>query len=178
MPPDAPGYRMGGFFGAYVVLLVVLLVWRAIQGRRDRVVRVTTIGFALLTAIVSVLPQSHELRYYMSWMMVLVVVNLYLARRSESRIHCAGVGLACAAVLGVVLFFTRGEYAYPSGRSFDELVHAEVDDAILGKVHDGDRVCVRRAPWNFLWASRFHAPRSYAVTEAVVVTDCAGSPSL
>ncbi len=177
--PDAPAYRMGGFFGAYVVLHIVLLAWRAVRERRDRVVRVASIGFVAMTVVVSLLPQSHELRYYLSWMMVLVVLNLHLVTRNEStRIQRSAVGLACAAALGAVLLLTRGAYAYPSGRTFTELVHAEVDDAILGKVHDGDSICVQRAPWNILWASRFHAPRSYAVREAVDVADCEGSPSL
>jgi hypothetical protein len=177
--PDAPGYRMGGFFGAYVVLHLVVLVWRGVRERRDRVVRVACLGFLVMSALVSVLPQSHELRYYLGWMMVLVVLNLHLASRSEShRRDGALMGLACAGALGIVLVVTRCEYAYPSGRSFDALVHVEVDDAIVGKVHDGDEVCVRRAPWNFLWASRFHAPRSYAVREAVTEAECDGSPAL
>jgi len=131
-----------------------------------------------MTAIVSVLPQSHELRYYLGWMIVLVALNLHLASLRSARPDGTLMGLACAGALGVVLMVTRCEYAYPSGRSFDALVRVEVDDAILGKVHDGEEVCVRRAPWNFLWASRFHAPRNYAVREAVTPAECDGAPAL
>jgi hypothetical protein len=177
-PPDAPAYRMGGFFGAYVVLHLVVLVWRGVRERRDRVVRVACLGFLAMTAIVSVLPQSHELRYYLGWMIVLVALNLHLASLRSARPDGTLMGLACAGALGVVLMVTRCEYAYPSGRSFDALVRVEVDDAILGKVHDGEEVCVRRAPWNFLWASRFHAPRNYAVREAVTPAECDGAPAL
>jgi len=180
-PLDAPGYRMGGFFGVYVAFHLALLAWRAVRERRDRVVRVACVGFAVVTAIVSMLPQSHELRYYMCWMMILVVINLWLAKRSSAPNpiwQLRGLGLACVVALSAVLFMTRGEYVYPSGESFAELVHAEVNDGALVKVHDGDRVCVRHAPWNLLWAARFHAPRSYTVTEAVEPADCAGAPSL
>jgi hypothetical protein len=174
-PPDASGYRMGGFFGVYMAVLLAHLAWRAVRGWKDRTVRAAVLGFVALTAIVALLPQSHELRYYMGWAMVLVAVNLWLARRAEAQVFA---GLACAVALGMVLFITHGEYAYPSGESFKQLVHASVDEGALNKVHDGDRICVRRAPWTFLYASRFHAPRSYAVKEADEVVDCEGSPLL
>ncbi len=171
-PPDAPGYRMGGYFGVYVATNLALFAWRAVRERADRRVRAATIGFAILTAIVAMLPQSHELRYYMGWMIALVALNLWLAKR------VLYVELASVASLAAVLVITRAAYVYPSGRSFDELVRAEVRDDALGQVHDGDRVCVRHAPWNFLWASRFHAPKSYAVTEAVEPGDCGSARPL
>ena len=177
-PPDAPGYRMGGFFGLYVAGLLALLVWRAVRERGDPTVRRAIAGFSLLTVLVSVMPQSHELRYYMGWMIVLVAVNLWLARRSQTMMKEQGVALACAVALGAVLTITRGEYAYASGESFRELVHTEVNDGVLAHVHEGAHVCVRRAPWSFLWAAPFHAPRSYVVQEAEVPADCAGEPSL
>ncbi len=179
-PPDAPAYRMGGFFGVYVLFHLVLFAWRCVRERRDRVVGVAAVGFGVLTAIVSMLPQSHELRYYMGWMMVLVTLNLWLAQRSTlpSFVRLGNVALGCAVMLAAVLVITRGEYVYPSGESFKELVHAAVNDGALGKVQEGEHVCVRHAPWNFLWAARFHPPRSYTVTEAVEPADCAGAPSL
>jgi hypothetical protein len=108
----------------------------------------------------------------MCWMIVLVALNTWLAKKlvwSE---------LACAVSVAAVLVITRGSFAYPSGHSFDDLVKREVKADVIAKVHDGDRVCVRHAPWNFLWASRFHAPKSYAVREAVEPTECEGAPPL
>ena len=177
-PPDAPGYRMGGFFGAYVAVNLALFAWRAIRDRKDRVVRAAAIGFLLLTAVVSMLPQSHELRYYMCWMIVLVVLNLWLFRRSAPAVAPQRMAFGAIAAIAAVLFVTRGAYAYPSGESFDQLVRAEVDPHALGKVRDGEHVCVHRAPWNFLWAARFHAPHDYAVTEADAPDECGGAPAL
>ncbi len=180
-PPDERGYRMGGFFGAYVAFHLALFVWRIVRSEwkreRDRTLRSAAIGFAILTAIISVLPQSHELRYYMSWIIVLVALNLWLAQRSAA-LDPRWTTLACAAALGVVLVATKGAYAYPSGESFDDLVRAEVDPHALGAVQNGEHVCVRHAPWNFLWAARFHAPKSYTVTEALTPDECSGAPSL
>ena len=171
-PPEASGYRMGGYFGAYVVFNLVFFAWRAIRERADRKVRVATIGFVVLTAIVSILPQSHELRYYMGWMIVLVSLNVWLSKK------VVWTELACAVSVVAVLVITRASYAYPSGNSFDDLVKKEVKADAIAKVHDGDHVCVRHAPWNFLWAARFHAPKSYAVREAEQPTECEGARPL
>src|SRR6202042_1930903 len=82
MPGDSSGNRMGGFFGAYVVVNVALLAWRA-WAECAREVRAAAIGFVVLSAVVSLMPQSHELRYYLSWMIVLVALNLWLASRAD-----------------------------------------------------------------------------------------------
>jgi len=37
---------------------------------------------------------------------------------------------------------------------------------------------VRHAPWNFLWAAHFHAPKSYAVREAEQPAECEGARPL
>ena len=178
-PPSDPGYRMGGFFGAYVIANLALLAWRVVRDRREREVRAAAAGFAALTAVVSVMPQSHELRYYMCWMLVLVGTNLWLAARAPRRARAlGGQALAATAALAVVAFVTRGGYLYPSGESFQTLVASHVDDAALRGVRDGERICVRHAPWNLLWAAPFHAPRSYAVTEAEDSTTCGDAPSL
>ena len=171
-PPEASGYRMGGYFGAYVVFNLLFFAWRAIRERQERKVRVATIGFVALTAIVAVLPQSHELRYYMGWMIVLVSLNVWLSKK------IVWTELACAVSLVAVLVITRASYAYPSGNSFDDLVKKNVQADAIAKVHDGDRVCVRHAPWNFLWASHFHAPKSYAVREAEQPAECEGARPL
>lgn len=172
MPPDAPGYRMGGFFHAYVLAHLALLAWRVWRDR-SRAVVVAALGFSALTVVTSLLPQSHELRYYMSWMIVLVAINLWLASRPGEK--SASLGILATAALGVVLVATRGVYAYPSGSTFDKLVREKVDARALAGIGDGERVCVEREPYDVLWAPVFHRPRRYAVQEAEEDTDCRGS---
>jgi hypothetical protein len=171
MPPDATGYRMGGFFHAYVLAHLALLAWRVWRDR-SRAALVAAAGFSAMTVVTSLLPQSHELRYYMSWMIALVAINLWLASRSSAM--SASLGILAAAALGVVLVATRGVYAYPSGSSFDELVREKVDARTLAGIGDGERVCVEREPFDVLWAPLFHRPRRYAVQEAEEDTDCRG----
>jgi hypothetical protein len=175
MPAGADGYRMGGFFHAYVLAHLGVLVSRVVFERTRRV-RVVAVGFGLLTLLVSLMPQSHELRYYMVWMIVLVLANLWLACASEEAKgmspHWLG-GVAVVAI-GIVLVVTRATYAYPSGSSFNDLVRAEVDERLIGTIAQDERVCIDKEPFDVLWAPAFHPERSYVLKEAESASDCAG----
>lgn len=173
-PADQPGYRMGGFFGAYVGFELAVLMFRVAR-ERTRAVRVSGLAFALLTAVISVMPQSHELRYYLCWVIVLVSLNRSLAARASARGPTPrALGVASAVALGAVLWATRCVFAYPSGVRFEELVSREVDAKILATVADGERVCTRRAPFALLWAAPFHPPRRYLLKAAEEPAGCDG----
>jgi len=158
---------------------VGLLVWRALRDR-SREARAAAAGFALLTAAVSVMPQSHELRYYLSWMVVLVALNLWLASRADraetrSGVSARAMGVVSLAALAVVVGVTRGAYVLPLGSSFATVVHAKVDDGAIARVKDGERICVQREPWNMLWASVFHPGHTYVTVEAEESAECGGA---
>jgi hypothetical protein len=174
MPPASTGPRMGGFFGAYVVAEIVLLAWRVVRDR-SRVVRRAAAGFVVFTALVSVMPQAHELRYYMAWMLVLVATNRWLAclERTDPRWRRA-LGVVSAAALVAVVVVSRGVFVYPSGSTFADVLRDKVDAGKLDGIGDGEHVCVRREPWNLLWAATFHPPRRYVVKEAEEADECAG----
>jgi hypothetical protein len=173
-PPEHDGYRMGGFFGAYVVVLLALLAWR-VATDRGREVRAAAIGFAALSVVIAVMPQSHELRYYLAWMIVLVALDLWLAcLPSASGPGRYTLGALAVLALAVVLAVTRAAYVRPTGSTFRELVRAKVDERLLDGVRDGERVCIDRAPFTFLWAAPFHPPRRYVVAEAGRASGCAG----
>jgi hypothetical protein len=176
MPDDTMGNRMGGFFGAYVVLLLLTLGYRVARDR-SRLARVSGATFALFTALIACMPQSHELRYYLSWMILLVSLNLVLACRPESprfALGPRGLGTIAAVAFLIVVGSTRGAYAYPGGRSVADLVRAKVDAKSVERIGEGERVCVRREPFNLLWTDRFHPPRHYVVQEAEEEADCRG----
>ncbi len=179
MPDASTGNRMGGFFGAYVVLGVVLLAWRALHDR-SREARVAAAGFGIFTAAVSVMPQSHELRYYLAWMIVLVALNLWLAfapRRSAGPGGRA-IGVVALVALAIVIAATRGAYVFPLGSRFEALLRAKVPPAAIDGIRDGERVCVRHEPWNMLWAPVFHPPGRYTVIEAEELSECEGARAL
>ncbi len=177
MPDDSTGNRMGGFFGAYVVFNVGLLGWRVWRDT-SRDARVAGAGFALLTVVVSAMPQSHELRYYLVWMIALVALNLWLACRPGARVSGPAYGAVSLAALLVVAAVTRFAYVLPSGSRLETLVAKKVPEAALAGVRDGERVCVRREPWNLLWAAPFHPGKRYVVVEAEEAGDCGAARPL
>lgn len=169
-PPSEPGYRMGGFFGAYVIVNLAALLLAALS-RRTREVKVATLFAAGASIVASLMPQSHELRYYLFWMLLLVALNLVV----WSRERPATTGLVALAALSVVAWSTGGTYLYPSGDSFATLVATKTDHGALARIGPGERVCVARQPWTFLYAPLFHAGKSYSVQEAEGPAECAGA---
>ncbi len=175
MPPGSDGARMGGFFNAYVIANLVLLVVRAVR-EREGPARRTAAAFAALTFATSWMPQSHELRYHLQWMITLVGINLWLAcREGAPRIPAtpAALGVGTAIATGVVIAVTGAAWVRPSGSTLDELVARRVDRAAIDRIPAGSRVCVRRAPYTWLWASPFNGAKPYVVVEADRAEECA-----
>jgi hypothetical protein len=174
MPEGSTGNRMGGFFGAYVVFHLAALGWATARAR-TLPARVGAALFAVLTAVTALLPQSHELRYYLYWMLVLVSLNLILACQRE-RLALSpsppALGAAGAGALLIVLAVTRCGYVYPSGSSFATLLHDKVDPATLERIRDGGQACLSREPWTILYAATFHPPSRYAIQETERKEDC------
>lgn len=172
-PPDHPAYRMGGYFGAYVVVVVAAIAL-SLARKRTREAKVAA-GFAAgLTAVVSVLPQSHELRYYLVWMLVMVALAVILWwREAELR-----ASLVATAALLVVAVSTEGTYLWASGDRFATLVASKVDPALVSTFRAGERACVAREPWTFLYAPTFHRGASWTVQEALSADECAPKPPL
>jgi hypothetical protein len=79
-----------------------------------------------------------------------------------------------AAAFAVVVGSTRGAYALPIGQSVRELVAMKTDASAIAMLKEGERVCVRREPFNLLWADTFHEPMRYVVVEAENEDDCRG----
>ncbi len=184
-PPSDPGYRMGGFFSGYVVVTVLALAVGAFL-RRTREANVA-LGFAVgATLLASFMPQSHELRYYLFWMLLLVSLNLVVwssAINVVPRGHARQRGITFMALVSggalvIVGWSTRGTYLYASGTSFTDLLASQVDRSSLDPIPEGERVCVARQPWTFLYAARFHPGRAYRVQEAESPEDCAGARDL
>lgn len=171
-PPDDPGYRMGGFFGAYVVVALAAIVLGAWK-KRTRETKTAAWFVAGTTAVVSVLPQSHELRYYLVWMLVLVSLALVGWARDRPVLVPAIALAALAWVAGA----TRGVYLYPSGDSFATLVATHVDRAAIDRADPGARLCIADEPWTFLYAPELHPGARFTVQEAKRPEDCPAAPS-
>jgi hypothetical protein len=175
---DDNGSRMGGFFHAFVIFNLALLVTTAIREKTSKdglSARTAALGFAAFTLVVSILPQSHELRYYVVWMIALVGLNACLAVTPARRVLLGAGGLfALLFVAGV----TQGGYLYASGTTSAGLVQENVDQAKLDSIQEGESVCIARTPWTVLWAAPFHPGRHYRVQEAEESSDCGASRPL
>lgn len=162
-PPDHPGLRMGGFFGAYVLFNLALLGFRLVRERSREAIAAAS-GLAVMTLFVSVIPQSHELRYHLYWMIVLVSINLWLAARpGASLIGPLGFGAVSLVALGVVIAVSRGVFLTPRGQTFEELVAKVAPRKAIAAIAEGSTVCIERPPYSMLWAATFHEPRQYRI---------------
>lgn len=170
-PPDDRGYRMGGFFGAYVLVAlaaIALAAWK----QRTREAKVAAAFVAGTTLVTSVLPQSHELRYYLFWMLVLVALALTLWAR-ERPVLASAIALAAMAF---VAGSTRGAYLYPSGDAFATLVASRVDRKVIDGASPGQRLCIADEPWTFLHAPELHPGARFTVQEATSPEECPPDP--
>ncbi|MFO0757907.1 MAG: hypothetical protein U0359_15530 [Byssovorax sp.] len=173
-PPDSPATRMGGFFHAYVVAQLAVLVFQLVQ-RRTRETKVAAIVFGALTLLRAFSPQSHELRYYLDWMIVLCATNLVLLHRpapDSSPARASLFGAMCLGAVAVVLLVTRAGYAYPSGSTFTEALRDHVDPKVIEGIREGETICLSREPWTFLYAPDFHPEKHYRVQEVETREEC------
>jgi hypothetical protein len=162
-PPDHPGLRMGGFFSAYVLFNLALLGFRLVRDRSREAIAAAS-GLAVMTLLVSVIPQSHELRYHIYWMIVLVSINLWLAARpGATLIGPLGLGAVSLVALGVVVAVSRGVFLTPRSETFEELIARRAPRSAIAKIAEGSTACIERPGSSLLWAAPFHPPRQYRI---------------
>ena len=169
-------YRMGGFFGLYVVFHLGLLAYLCYRlGGREPWFAAVAITLAGL--VNSVMPESHQLRFYMFWMITLVSLNLILIQRLDKStvnskwVNMKSVGGIAVIALMFVIWVNKGWYIRPRLttlthlNSFENLVATHVKPQVLTHINDGDKVCLplNFRPWTFLYASRFHGSRNYVI---------------
>ena len=150
--------RRGGFFGAYVVfnllLLLLFLVRELIQNKSlPKGDRANEAKYAVVTAISMSLvpanfPQSHELRYFMYWMICLVSLNLYLVSLPKNSqmigkwLQPRYMGLVYAVFLTIVIVKTNAFYVKPDFISEEEYVEFGVKQAYLEQIKPDEKVCI------------------------------------
>ena len=149
--------RAGGFFGAYVVfnllLLLSLTIQEQLQNRQsspeDKPHNAT---FALVTVLLMSLvpanfPQSHELRYFMFWMITLVSLNLYLVTSLRNQaprwrwLQPKYLGLVCLLFLEIVCIRIDDDYLRPVFVVEPYLTDA-VKTELLDQMTPNERTCM------------------------------------
>jgi hypothetical protein len=160
-PGVAPSFRMGGYFVAYVLFLVVFLIASLRrQATSDR--RAGWTAFLVVTLLAAFLPHSHELRYDMFWIIVVAALVLILTvgrlsggKGDDSRRRTLAAGLLVA--LGCVVLLTGGWYLRPTGLDLADLLDELRIEHRLAGVRDGEIVCIDPGwqPLSFLFAPVF-----------------------
>jgi hypothetical protein len=170
-----PSFHMGGYFAPYVLALLGFLGWRmASTPGRDRVALAAT--FAGSTLLAACLPRSHELRYYLFWVIVLValcLISIFDHPEGRARVNAKTHALFSAIVLLAlvsVLLMTQARYLAPFGRDVDSIIAKLAVREQVTAIPDGAVVCVDSGwqPFTFLFAPVFHPGRSYTVLDGYI----------
>lgn len=188
--------RAGGFFGAYVVFNLLLLIVLSIkerlhtkEGTSNATVALATI--LLVSLIPANFPQSHELRYFMFWMITLVSLNLAVvssASRKTSWLQPQYLGLVYLGFFTVMAIKINNYYLKPVFNSFPPYLENTVKIELLEQMIPNQRTCMisRHAipnpkavpfasiPNAFYYSSYFHPEiqYDYSIKAAVDPKDC------
>ncbi|MGF1542216.1 MAG: hypothetical protein ACFCU5_17530 [Pleurocapsa sp.] len=177
--------RMGGFFGAYVIFNLLLLLSLSLyellaKNCRSVAARTALAIIMIISIIVSGSPQSHELRYFMCWMISLVSLNLSLiARGINSRgwrwFQPKYMGIVYATFLTIVLTKIHHGYLKPSFHTLDQQITKGVKQEFLSQIQPNEQVClisrhvenpqkasVASLKYVFLYSSYFHPELGYS----------------
>lgn len=186
VPSDGWSSRMGGYYGALVVASVCFL-FVGISQKRDRCSTVFLICFLVLSVILSLFPNSQELRYEMFWMMFLVISCLILLQRLDLMAYLNSYRIVCAASLIFVTSVTGGMYFTLSdsgGLSMKQLLahNPHIAQKLNATVQAGDTLCLEGwDPYTVLFAPIFHPDiakdRPYSIQEGRN-NSCAGKKTI
>ena len=193
--------RAGGFFGVYVVFNLLLLLGLTIKEQLHNRQTAKTKSNNATTALITVLlmslvpanfPQSHELRYFMFWMIVLVSLNLYVVsswhHEASGWIQPKYLGAVCLLFLVIVCIKIDDYYLRPAFNNFEPYLKKTVKTELLEQMIPNDRTCMiaRHAISNpssvpfaqihnaFYYSSYFHPEIKYPYSLKAVVDprDC------
>ncbi|NES82024.1 MAG: hypothetical protein F6K10_11800 [Moorea sp. SIO2B7] len=177
---DQETFGVGGYFGGYVIfnlLLFIYLCWKI----SNRETKVAAILMIIMSLLVSIMPQSYELRYHMYWMIVLVSINAYLVSRLEQNssskqkiVNLKNLGFVAAAFMIVFMNKTKYFYTIPKFSSLSEHIQQEyvVEQKIFNQIKDGDKIClVGKSPHAFFYNSYFHPPANYYIQAEFDISD-------
>lgn len=171
--PAGASFRMGGYFVPYVLGLVAFLSWQlAVRPSAGR--RMLVGVFAGTTLLAALLPRSHELRYYLFWIVVLVALCLITVFDRPGRETPAApsriLGTIIIVALTSVLLMTQGRYVTPFDWTVDALIDASEVGEKAAAIPENAIACVDPGwqPFSFLFAPVFHPGRPYTALDGAI----------
>lgn len=180
--PRSASY-MGGAFGALV--LFNLFFFLILQGKVRRRYGLKPSAFLItITVVTALMPAFQEIRYYMYWIMCLVVLNLVMIEKGMKKPGRGTFRLVSAAAMSSFLIFvlcSNGlRYVSSTGVTMQSLVRDSGIKKQLSEMnlHDGEVICVKGNPRTFLYAPIFNpgleGQYHYGVIESYDDTGCMG----
>jgi hypothetical protein len=193
--------RAGGFFGAYVVFNLLLLIGLTIREQllnrtsADNKCRkaITALIILLLVSLIPAnFPQSHELRYFMFWMITLVSLNLSLVSELQNQgigwLKVKYLGLVYLLFMAIVWVKIDNAYFYPNFRTIERYLKNNVKAELVEQMIPNQRTCLiarhaivkpNAVPFAsianaFFYSSYFHPEikYDYSVQAAIAPEDC------
>ena len=147
--------RAGGFFGAYVVFNFLLLIGLTIREQLvDRKIpetkfcnATTALATMLLVSLIPAnFPQSHELRYFMFWMITLVSFNLCIISALHARVkgwlQPKYIGLVYLLFWAFVWTTISSFYLLPDGRTIEKYLKNNIKQELVEQTIPNDRTCI------------------------------------
>lgn len=164
VPQSSPSFRMGGYFVSYVLGVLAIIGWRARTLRKRQAFFVLSFAVSL-SLVCAALPLSHELRYYMFWMLTMVSAMLALVNSPlfaspeqavQRNVAHALVGFAAASVI----LMTGAAYLQDDFPTLEDL--ASEGNKVVAAVPEGGTLCIlNHHPRAFLYSELFHPSRHY-----------------
>ena len=182
---DASRTHRGGFFGTYVVFNLLLLLGLAIDEFKSAKstsvnARIALVTVLLMSIVPASFPQSHELRYFMFWMICLVSLNLALLSQPQTSerwrwLQPKYMGLIYLVFLTFVFSRIGSFYGKPVFNSLEQRLVRKVKPELLQQIEPNADVCLLIKPGlanrqkvaiesqenAFLYSSYFHPELDY-----------------
>jgi hypothetical protein len=182
---DSAALGMGGFFTFLVIASLAFFVL-AVAKRRDRLSFVLAACLAIVTLVVANVPNSHNLRYEMYWMMFLITACLLLLQRAEFSEYLNSYRIVLFSSLVFVTAVTGIVYFAPIRHSMQKHVDASGADALLRPLVTQPRevICLEQGAGHFdssatiLFAPVFHKELDKAFPYAVREGWCDGAKTI
>lgn len=154
--------RMGGFFGAYVVFQILLLIYLIIINPNSDTYTAGLVVF-FTSLIAANFPQSHELRYFIYWMITVISLNLYLVSQFQTKfIKPPYLGLISLIALIIVGIKTNYVYLKPNFNTLEKFQAKRIEQSVFAQINPGDNICLpNRYPFTFGYTPWFHPHLEY-----------------
>lgn len=176
VPSSSYSSRMGGFFGFLFVFNLWLFFTLTLKNENKRYVMVA-IAFVVFTVFISLMPSSHELRYFSFVMLYMTSLNAVIIFNTSQFAYWRSMYTAVIVSSAIFITVVTGGINFLSGhRSFPELAqNMQITEKYTSKFEDGGAYCLVNWGQFIMLASKYFNPDlsvNYSMIQANIVDEC------